>query len=65
MPTVFPERPGGQGTAVLLISLNHFLSLPLSLSALSAVLDGKTMMVKVREGHRRWREERLLCAKQL
>lgn len=40
-------------------------SLPLSLSALSAVLDGKTMTVKVREGNRHWKVERLLCAKQL
>lgn len=40
-------------------------SLPLSLLALSAVLDGKTMVVKVREGNRRWKVERLLCAKQL
>lgn len=42
-----------------------YFSLPLSLSTLSAVLDGKTMMVKVREGNRRWKVERLLCAKQL
>lgn len=44
--------------------VSHPLSLPLSLSlsALSAALDGKTMMVTVRE---RNQEERLLCAKQL
>lgn len=67
MSPVWPERPGGQGTSVLLMSFTFFLSfsLPLSLSALSAVLNGKTRMVKVREGNRRWKVERLLSAKEL
>lgn len=34
-PKVWPERPWGQGTAVLLIPLTHFLSLSLSLCWLS------------------------------
>lgn len=47
---------------MLLISLTHFsFSLPLSLSALSAVLDGKTMMVKVRGENRRRKVEAAVC----
>lgn len=41
----------------LFLSTIYFLSLPLSLLALSAVLDGKTMMVKVR-GEKRALEDR-------